>query len=333
MQRRRFLVLDGLRGIAAVAVMALHVSKIHGVTDIPNAYLAVDFFFLLSGLVLAHAYGAQLAQGGASFWTFLRARAVRLIPLAILGTLIGAVASESAGQEKLAALALNSVFLPTPLSGTPFVFLNPPTWSLLFEVLVNVAYAVIAPRLTTHRLVVMTVLFGGATIWMATVNRGLDVGYTGQTLPWGVVRVLFPFSCGVLLQRFPARGGVSLWPLLLALMVPLLWPLPLRLWSCAAVLVIFPLIVALGASGRAAAASADALGYFGRISYPLYVLHYPIAVLALKAANAFGAAGAVSAGVTILFSLVAAHVALKFYDEPVRAWLNRRRPAPASVSA
>ena len=86
-QRRSFTTLDGLRGIAAIAVVARHAPFLwgeHGPTGaLSESYLAVDFFFVLSGFVLAHAYGSRF-QHGLSNAAFMRTRLLRLYPLYLL---------------------------------------------------------------------------------------------------------------------------------------------------------------------------------------------------------------------------------------------------------
>ena len=85
----RRLVLDGMRGVAALAVVALHLKDSLGISAPPASYLAVDLFFMLSGFVLAQAYGARLA-GPLSPWGFIRLRLIRLYPLYLAGLVVGA---------------------------------------------------------------------------------------------------------------------------------------------------------------------------------------------------------------------------------------------------
>ena len=75
--RRSFVTLDGLRGIAALAVVTRHAPYFRN--PFFESYLAVDFFFVLSGFVLAHAYGQRL-RGNLSILDFVKIRIVRLYP-------------------------------------------------------------------------------------------------------------------------------------------------------------------------------------------------------------------------------------------------------------
>ena len=84
-------ILDGLRGVAAALVVAYHLFETYSGGDhtrqiINHGYLAVDFFFVLSGFVIGYAYDDRWGKG-MSAWTFLRRRLVRLHPMLVLGTL------------------------------------------------------------------------------------------------------------------------------------------------------------------------------------------------------------------------------------------------------
>jgi peptidoglycan/LPS O-acetylase OafA/YrhL len=97
----RFALLDELRGIAALAVCLFHIgTRATGVQLFPNGYLAVDFFFMLSGFVLAEAYqrlGRTGAGGGMDWAGFARRRLVRMAPVAVLGRhWVGSISSPGA---------------------------------------------------------------------------------------------------------------------------------------------------------------------------------------------------------------------------------------------
>ena len=94
-QRQHFAVLDGLRGLAAIVVLFYHVSKVGGATTrlFAHGHLAVDFFFMLSGFVLAYSYDDRLKSERLAAGTFVRARAVRLLPMVLFGLPLGAAYS------------------------------------------------------------------------------------------------------------------------------------------------------------------------------------------------------------------------------------------------
>src|SRR5882762_5908334 len=91
--KNHYPILDGLRGVASVIVIVFHVFEAFTggnkfVQIINHGYLAVDFFFLLSGFVVAYAYDDR--WGKITTWDFYKRRLVRLQPMVIMGSLIGA---------------------------------------------------------------------------------------------------------------------------------------------------------------------------------------------------------------------------------------------------
>jgi peptidoglycan/LPS O-acetylase OafA/YrhL len=91
--RSHYVILDGLRGVASLMVVVFHLFEAYSGGSphkqiINHGYLAVDFFFLLSGFVVAYAYDDRWA--GMSQWQFYKRRLVRLQPMIIVGGLIGA---------------------------------------------------------------------------------------------------------------------------------------------------------------------------------------------------------------------------------------------------
>ncbi|MGO7428469.1 acyltransferase family protein, partial [Rhizobium ruizarguesonis] len=84
-----FTALESLRGIAAVVVMLLHTGGTLGPIPANIGYIAVDLFFLLSGVVLANSYERQLTTGQISPAGFLLQRIIRLYPIYLLSLPIG----------------------------------------------------------------------------------------------------------------------------------------------------------------------------------------------------------------------------------------------------
>ncbi|HEX7694251.1 MAG TPA: acyltransferase family protein, partial [Sphingomonas sp.] len=121
MEKRRFVVLDGMRGLAALSVVALHTAQYFpSQTGPARAYLAVDFFFMLSGFVMAHAYGDKL-RAGLTIKGFAEIRLARLYPMIFLGVTLGLLARvcapDGSGAGLLATLGaaiFAYLILPTP---------------------------------------------------------------------------------------------------------------------------------------------------------------------------------------------------------------------------
>lgn len=346
----RLAVLDGVRGVAALIVMGLHIAGAMGSGLLGHGYLMVDLFFLMSGFVLSAGYGARLAEGAAGTW-FAGKRLVRLYPLALAGLLLGAAVAAGlafGGQrgledQPLLLLVLAALFLPW-LGGGLVVPFNGPAWSLQLELWINVGYGYAARWLTDRRLATLTgvaaVVLIGVTLATGQFDGGFANNDPGRSAgPWsyfvGWARVLFAFPLGILLHRWWAAGwfqSVSaasagwLLPaalLLVALPVPGLSPL----YDLGAVLILFPLLVVLAANTRVSARAAGINALLGRLSYGLYVLHGPILV-AFKYLEPAGLplpARLAWYGLAAALAIVAAALAERWIDRPARRWAAGER--------
>ncbi len=340
--QHRFLALDGLRGIAALAVFTVHPADHTLATLLPGSYLAVDLFFLLSGFVIAHAYGDRLGRD-MGVPQFVLARYVRLAPMHLLGAAIGfavlAWLALDAGRNiaPLAGAAASSLaFLPaTPFVPEQALFpLNYPAWSLFFEIVANTAFALIlvfAPRLKLWPLIALA----GACLVAAALSYGsLDAGVRYDGFLLALARVVFSFFVGVALFRLWKRKPMSVGvpAPMLALAMVAVFAIPATgfrsAFDLAAVTIIFPALIFLGASSQPKAL-AGACTTLGAASYPFYAIHVPMLLLldACIAATGlapslatFGVAGVLGAAVLIFG---AALMLDRVYDQPVRRQINR----------
>jgi peptidoglycan/LPS O-acetylase OafA/YrhL len=177
--------LDGLRGIAALMMATRHAPNYYRTTPFFESYLAVDFFFVLSGFILAHAYGEKLRAGDIGVWEFTKIRIVRLFPLYLLAHLIvSAFAIQSIGQEGLTfGLVIRSItfgmfMLPTPSANSASALfpLNGPTWSLFFEMVANIVFAFISTKKSSRWLIVAVVTLSAVTMVVAVYFGLLGFG-------------------------------------------------------------------------------------------------------------------------------------------------------------
>jgi peptidoglycan/LPS O-acetylase OafA/YrhL len=342
---RHFKTLDAMRGIAALAVLSLHISRLFGFGYQPSsAHLAVDFFFMLSGFVIARAYGAKLAAGW-SIRAFFARRAVRLYPMILVGATLGfavlVAAKLALGGTTWLSIGLvvvpNLVLSPSPalLALRPFGFLiNSPYWSLSCEMVVNLAYAAIAARLTTARLIALLGLSAIALIALSFLKGGLDVGVNWADSGLGLVRATFPFIAGVTIQRFVklrmTEGMLNL-PAVAILAALLFSPFSAAgRFEALLVIIAFPVLLIAGASAVPTRTLEPIWRGLGEISYPLYAVHYPIVVALAqlsRTAHLKGTAQLALAATTAAVALLIAYAALVLFDRPVRAWLQRRTTA------
>jgi peptidoglycan/LPS O-acetylase OafA/YrhL len=339
----RFDALDLLRGVAALAVVTLHVTRPEGPAPaLPHAYLAVDLFFALSGFVIAHAYWQKLIDGE-QVARFMLRRLIRLYPLYLVATLAGALLTLDAllpsGQPErsfdswLVSLGANLLFLPAPpgnggaASGLfPAVF---PAWSLFWELVANLIFALLAPRLGWRML--GAILGVGLVLLVATgaAYGTLDAGVRWDNFWGGGGRVIWTFFLGVALQRFCAgrQSGFALPGWLLGGLLLAVLAVPKIGWGydVAMAALVLPLLVFLGAQVRGRSATGHWLGY---VSYALYVLHAPLLNLLDKLTVRFAGLRLdalpqpLSLALGLAVTLAAAAALSRRYDDPVRAWLT-----------
>lgn len=364
-----YAILDGLRGVAALTVIWYHVFEGFATSPLDqkfnHGYLAVDFFFILSGFVVGYAYddrwAGRRAGGGMRMRDFLKRRIVRLHPMVVLGSVLGAVTFLIQGSVQwdgthipfgMVMLAmLLGMFLIPAYPGAPYEVrgnnemypLNGPSWSLFFEYIGNILYALVLRRLPTRWLAVVTVVSGvglaGYAVGGLSGYGHLGVGWsmTDWNLPGGFLRLMFSFSVGLLMSRnfrpWKVRG--AFWICSAAVIVLLSLPriggegnMWLNgLYEAVCVTCIFPVLVYMGASGRISEGlPMRVCRFLGDISYPVYIIHYPFMYLfyawtftGVPFSTAWPWAVAVFAG-----SIVLAYILLKVYDDPLRRWLGSR---------
>lgn len=357
--------LDGLRGVAALLVVWYHLFEAFATSPVDqrfnHGYLAVDFFFLLSGFVIGYAYDERWGRG-LRMRDFIKRRLIRLHPMVVLGALLGAAAFFVQGSVRwngepvstgmvLAALLCGLLLIPAwpgaghEVRGNGEMYpLNGPSWSLFFEYLGNLLYMLLLRRLPTRWLTLLVALTGAALAAFAIGDLSgyghLGVGWTlaGSNFPGGMLRLLFAFPAGLLLARrfrpVRIRGAFWLCSLLLAVLLAMPYVgseqnhLFNGLYDTLSTLLLFPLLLWLGASGHATdAATARICGFLGDISYPLYMVHYPSMYLfyawvwnhGYTFSEVWPVAAALFAG-----NILLAWFVLKIYDEPLRRLLTAR---------
>jgi len=348
--RERFAILDGMRGLAALAVITDHVPSELMTSLLPGRYLAVDFFFVLSGFVLAHVYGERL-RNGMSFFAFMRVRAIRLWPLYLVGTLAGAAFALlsatrgwlDAGEWQVASALLFALFMiPCPPGfsywpNAPYP-LNGPAWSLFFELFINAIFALVA-RWLTPSLCLVFMAVGAVLLVPTAFGFGqLDGGFAWSNFIAGFPRVTFGFFTGVWLYMIRAHErapALPAWAAYLALAAVFMIPgqgAVRPLIDLAAVFVLFPALVATSANSRASGAMLWAGAWVGTLSYGVYILHVPLWGWLDLFMDRFGFVlpGFINVLVAAAAALAAAAVLDKFCDRPLRRRLSRMRSRAAA---
>lgn len=351
--RRVYGTLDGMRGVAAVAVVIMHAVALFGPVRAPNAGLAVDMFFVMSGFIIAHAYEAKMLVS-LSAARFVALRLIRLYPLYLLGLALGlmeALAEFNFGQTQawtaaqiLVSTAAGLLMLPAPpgiLDGAAPAFrLNPPAWSLFFEMAVNILYGLLVTRLTNRVLGVVVAASALAMLGTALYVGDLNVGSYWNSLWGGVPRVMFSFSAGVLIFRLREQLCVlKAPPLLILLAAAVVFAVDAGTWSgpyaLACTLLVLPGLVILGAAVEPGPRLRPAFKFLGVTSYAIYSLHFPVVMAAQGVARKLTgddvAAFTPWIGVAlVVLLLIGCLIVDNIYDAPVRRRLLRalqRRPS------
>lgn len=372
----RYEILDGLRGVAAMLVVAYHLFETyyHSAPNQPinHGYLAVDFFFVLSGFVIGYAYDDRWDR--MSTWSFIKRRLIRLHPMVIFGTFTGALLFYfgqcsafpliSSTPWYILLMILFWCFTMVPVSKccdirgwTETNPLNGPAWSLQWEYVANLLYALVIRRLSKFALMICVALFAVLTLILCldldvfgflaarsyasyTVIGGWSL--TPDQLQIGLTRLLYPFFCGLLISRMgfmiKVKGGFWWCAALLTLLLAMPWMgtgeeaagrMTNGIYEAVCILVLFPLIVVVGAGSSVLGSKSQKINrLLGEISYPLYITHYPLIYMQIAWAEQHADLPAsthifVSVCIFIL-SLFLAYAASRLYDMPVRQWLRRK---------
>lgn len=365
MAKPRYELLDGLRGVAAFLVIWYHFFEGFATSPVDqmmnHGYLAVDFFFVLSGFVIGYAYDDRW-KSGMTAGRFMLRRLIRLQPMVVLSVMIGAIAFVIQGSvhwdgtpvafhHVLLALVLGLLMIPVlpgagvEVRGNGEMFpLNGPAWSLFFEYIGSILYAVFLHRLSNRALRVVVIASGIGLAACAIGNMSgayhLGVGWSMADWGWigGFLRLSFSFSAGLLMSLTfrPRQIRGAFWICAAAIAVLMALPYPCGpeanvangIYDSVCTLLIFPAIVYIGACGKTTDRfSTNVCEFLGRLSYPIYIIHYPVMYLfyawVWSHGYTFGQVWPVCAGLFVAI-VTMAYVALRFYDEPARRYLSNK---------
>ena len=388
-----YILLDGLRGVAALMVLWYHVfegfafAKGSIIETFNHGHLGVDFFFLLSGFVISYAYDDRWKSRqrstvkSLSLKDFFKRRLIRLHPMLVMGAFIGLICFLLQGGVKwdgsstpihwtLIAFVLTLFFIPAypgasyDIRGNAEMFpLNGPSWSLFFEYIGNILYALFIRKLSNKMLTVLVGATGILWIWFVAFDiSGYDMIGIGWTLDvvnffGGLLRMMFPFTLGMLMARLFSQRTTDnrrqsfftnniFWIATIVLFVlfsvpyisgddvtsrvPTLANISLNgIYELFCIMVVFPLIVWIAALSDSAQSkfTLRISKFLGDLSYPLYIVHYPVMYLfyAWLIKNQYFTLGETWLMVILVLTvcIVLAYACLKLYDEPIRKKLSK----------
>lgn len=372
----RYEILDGLRGVAAMLVVAYHLFETYflGAPNQPinHGYLAVDFFFVLSGFVIGYAYDDRWDK--MSTWGFIKRRLIRLHPMVIFGTLIGAVMfyfgdcaafpliKDTPWYMVLIVMFWAFTLIPLPKSMDVRGWgetnpLNGPAWTLQWEYIANLLYALFVRRFSKTVLAIFVAIFAVMTVLLClnidifgvlsarsyasyTVVGGWSL--TPDQLLIGSTRLLYPFFCGLLISRvgklIKLKGGFWWCSLMIVILLAMPWMgigtegdarWTNGLYEALCILVFFPIIVAIGAGSSVKGGASESINKFlGNISFPLYITHYPFVYMQMSWVGNHPdtpVSTHIFVAVSIfLLAICVAYASYRLYDLPVREWLKKK---------
>jgi len=373
----RYEILDGLRGVAAIMVVIFHVVEFFASEGeqhaVNHGYLAVDFFFMLSGFVIGYAYDDR--WGKMSLWAFFKRRLVRLHPMVVLATVMGLCmfflvsdsypkVFESSPGLILLCFAMALFMIPTTpgIDARGWAEMNifvDTSWSLTYEYIANILYALFLRHLPK---VVLAVLCALAVVPLLDMTMGWNLtGLFPEPLyhikgGWaimpdqvyiGFTRLTFPFLCGMLIARIlpgritkdnptgsPIRMKGGFWWASLLIVAILCVPciggedgIANGLYQVFCIVLLFPLIILLGAGSRTTDRHSTRICKFlGDLSYPLYITHFQLIFLQMAFVHNHPDAQLwqkwfIGVGIVVM-SILIGYAVLKAYDEPMRKWLT-----------
>lgn len=332
MSSTRFHLLDGLRGYAALVVVLTHMMGFfHHTLPVEAGLLAVDLFFVMSGLVIAMNYDHKLRSGEMSLPSFMRRRLVRLYPVYILGAVIGLIFYLGTAPDGLARLPGTSLSALTMLpqflfgiQGATFDY-NTPAWSLSLEIYGNLLFALFAIRLP-NRALAATALIAAIVFAIGAAKAGtLNIGPHANDFFLGFARFWYSFAVGILIWRWreylPRFGIAGPVIVVIAMLFPALpaGDLLRFLW----VILVMPLAVIAASQIHVGKRTSQFCDHLGRMSYPVYIIHQPVIRLTTAIlAKFFGQAmwsNPLAGAIGLLAALIATVVATYWVEPPLRA--------------
>lgn len=327
----RYVTLDAMRGIAAICVALFHFD----IWAMPHGYLAVDFFFVLSGFVLARTYAPRF-EAGLGFGRFMAKRIVRLYPLFLLGTLLAGfvfawraevgAANPMAPEPALWTFLLGLAMLPSPLE-VPLFPLNVPSWSLFFEILANALLALLLLKLPRWALALLILACGAGLMPILLAHGSGNIGALWSEIGVASLRTVYSFGFGVLIAGFArAPDWRSSWMGLLALAAILIMLALPRTgyaeYDIAMILIGSPLLLWAGSRLHLPTPFQIPACFIGEVSYALYAVHWPMIEPMRDLRDSLAVPPVVADPVFIAAMLVLAWMAVRWFDMPLRRRLT-----------
>jgi peptidoglycan/LPS O-acetylase OafA/YrhL len=368
--KHRYLLLDGMRGLAAIGVLSFHVVVDTYYDQLDSLYLLVDFFFVLSGFVLWPSMPANAVKLGRQSWVFVLKRIFRFWPLTIAALVISLVGINLHRQINLMHgsydlpygsfvgmkpadinVTLVGAFLLLQIIISSAISLNAPLWSLSAEWLTNLLYA----PLTAIKWGLGIIVFVAAGYIMLAYGLSTDKAWIKDMGPirgWEAMgRAVLGFGIGLMLRRYlPVLSRFrNIW-LLLASIGLLVWlnrlPHDIGYETCYVAAPFFALFILQLTKYTVKPATwlGKFLAFLGAYSFGIYIFHFPLTQLypaIFGPLDAFALKDVVTArfltesALVTFFSILLtfiAHFALEKPLQKLGSKLVKRAAAPLAVN-
>ncbi|EFK56622.1 acyltransferase family protein [Sphingobacterium spiritivorum] len=344
--KKHYAILDGLRGVAALVIVIFHflewIYSDFSDNIVGHGYLAVDFFFCLSGFVIGYAYDDRINQMGLK--QFFISRAIRLHPLVILGGILGLLGyffDPFTGPEEVLSTSRMILIIVFTLVLIPFPVmkdkvynmfgLNAPAWSLFWEYIANIVYALFLSRIRRTFLILLTLVAAGVLCYVSYTAGGLSGGWGKGNFWEGGARIGYSFLAGLLIHRskWILHSKLGFASLSILLILPFMMPFTSWNWLAESLVVLFyfPLLVSLGAGAVLSPSLRKICNFSGQISYPIYMTHYwGIWVFAHYYMQYKPSTEQLFyiIPVCVILLVLFAYLTMIIYDIPIRRYLSRK---------
>jgi peptidoglycan/LPS O-acetylase OafA/YrhL len=310
---RRFLALDGIRGIAALLIVFMHITwtnHFNHIQLVRHGYIAVDIFFILSGFVIYSSYSQKIAKSN-DVAHFICLRFFRVYPLhftilsAFLALELAKLSLTWSGAfhpdrtpfsdpNSIGSLIGNILLLQGLGIGTDGVWSRPgwnmPSWSISCEFVAYLLFGIAALSGLLQRRSSFAI---GAVLATAGYGALFVNGNLGVTNDWGLVRCVSGFFFGMLIFELAVNGaGAKLFTqlstsligalevgLLIAIILIMTFSSDLEIFWTIPALIVAVGVLQLDCGPVAKILMSSPVQFLGRISYSIYMVHFFVIIV------------------------------------------------------
>lgn len=337
--------LTSLRFFAAISIVIFHYTHEIDVSheSIPGRlYTGVDFFFILSGFILAHCYIKDIENGKFSARDFYIKRFARIYPVHTL-TLIAAGL-----VTVIYILLLQTVFYPNETKICFFSSLlmvhawgihsdtcfNNPSWSISAEWFAYLLFPLLAAKAMNMKPSSVVLYSGLSLLAFCVLFHFLGKPFT-QLTAQGFLRILPTFFMGIGLyllgRQYSLRHAGKTW--IYASVTSLIFSVSVGLPDFVTVMLFAVLIFVIADNYRKGTPTIlenKHLIYWGEVSFSIYMWHYvfhkaittPVMMRALDGSKAFGTPYWIAALISLILTFIVSHLTYKYVERPSRAWIT-----------